>query len=129
MQRWRYISAPYGHRNDGLAHGLCLVYHDDIIVYSNSVETHLNRLVTVLERLRSAGLKLKPEKCALFQKSVAFLGHVISSDGIGTDPQKTKTVAEWPVPNCTRDVRAFLGLADYYRRFVKDFALIASPMT
>ena len=112
----------------GLHMDICLVYLDDIIVYSNSMETHLNRLVTVLERLRSARLKLKPEKCALFQKSVSFLGHVVSDTGIGTDPQKIKAVVEWPTPTCIRDVRSFLGLAGYYRRFVKDFATIASPL-
>jgi len=112
----------------GLHLEICLVYLDDIIVYSNSLESHLNRLVTVLSRLRFANLKLKPEKCIFLQKSVSFLGHVISSDGISTDPQKVKTVSEWPTPACTRDVRAFLGLAGYYRRFVKSFAHIASPL-
>ena len=82
----------------------------------------------MLERLRSAGLKLRPEKCALFQKSITFLGHVVSDKGIQTDRKKTEAVQEWPVPRSVRDVRSFLGLASYYRRFVLDFALIAGPL-
>ena len=112
----------------GLNMDICVVYLDDIIVYSNGLGSHLNRLVTVFERLRSAGLKLKPEKCSLFQKSVSFLGHVISDRGISTDPQKIKAVMEWPAPSSVRDVRSFLGLAGYHRRFVKDFAAKASPL-
>ena len=104
------------------------MYLDDIIVFSETVEQHLERLVTVLGRLCSAGLKLKPKKCALFQKSIAFLGHVVSERGIETDPVKTEAVREWPVPRSVRDVRAFLGLAGYYRRFVPGFASIAGPL-
>ena len=109
----------------GLHFQVCLVYIDDIILFSTTVDEHLERLITVLGRLRSAGLKLKPEKCALFQKSVSFLGHVVSDDGIATDPKKIKAVVEWPVPKTIREVRAFLGLAGYYRRFVLHFASIA----
>ena len=78
----------------GLNLNVCLVYLDDIIVFSTTLYQHLERLVTVMERLRTAGLKLKPEKCALFQKSVSFLGHVISEHGIETDPCKTQLVSE-----------------------------------
>ena len=112
----------------GLNLEICLVYLDDIIVYSSTVEEHLQRLDVVLGRLRRAGLKLKPEKCALLQKSVSFLGHVISDQGIGTNPEKVRAVMDWPRPTCIREVRAFLGLASYYRRFVKDFADIAAPL-
>jgi len=82
----------------------------------------------VLGLLRSAGLKLKPQKCALFQKSITFLGHVVSECGIETDPGKTEVIREWPVPKTIRDVRAFLGLGGYYRRFVPNFACIAGPL-
>jgi len=112
----------------GLHFEVCLVYLDDIVLFSKTTEEHLERLVRVLGRLESAGLKLKPEKCRLMQKSVSFLGHVVSGDGIATDPAKTKLVSEWPVPENIRDVRSFPGLAGYYRRFVKGYATIATPL-
>ena len=112
----------------GLHLDICLVYLDDIIVYSRTPEEHFERLVLMFNRLRNSGLKLKPEKCCLFQKSVSFLGHVISEDGIGTDPKKTQAVSDWPRPTCQKDVRAFLGLAGYYRRFVQGFAKKAAPL-
>jgi len=112
----------------GLHFHVCLIYLDDIIVFAGSLEQHLDRLVVVFERLHTAGLKLKPEKCLLLQKSVSFLGHVVSGQGIATDPSKIKLVAEWPTPRSLGDVRAFLGLAGYYRRFVTGFASIAGPL-
>lgn len=112
----------------GLHFQVCLVYLDDIIIFSETVDQHLERLVIVLGRLRSAGLKLKPEKCALFQRSISFLGHVVSERGIQTDSKKIQVVQEWPIPRSIRDVRAFLGLASYYRRFVPNFASIAGPL-
>src|SRR5664279_521691 len=113
----------------GLAYKVCLAYIDDIIVFSRSIPEHLVRLRAVLERVRGAGLKLKPKKCFLLQKSVAFLGHVVSGDGISAHPDKVRAVSEWPVPTCVRDVRAWLGLTGYYRRFVKNYASIAAPLT
>ena len=112
----------------GLNLDICLVYLDDIVTFSKTVEEHLERLDAVFSRLRQAGLKLKPEKCKFFQKSVTFLGHEISDQGIGTCQEKIKAVSEWPVPTNIREVRAFVGLASYYRRFVQNFASIATPL-
>jgi len=123
-----YYSEANGHSDVRVHSHVCLIYLDDIIVFAGSLEQHLDRLVMVFERLRTAGLKLKPEKCLLPQKSVSFLGHVVSGQGIATDPSKIKLVAEWPTPRSLRDVHAFLGLAGYYRRFVAGFASIAGPL-
>ena len=97
----------------------CLLYLDDIIVYSRTFEEHLDRLCSVFQRLRSAGLKLKPSKCFLFKNEVRYLGHVVSADGIKTDPDKVKAIKDWPVPKDSRDVRKFLGFAGFYRKFIK----------
>src|SRR5206468_11987674 len=82
----------------GLNYQICLVYLDDIILMSRTVEEHLERLVLILDRLRGAGLKLKPSKCKLLQKTISFLGHIVSEQGVATDPEKIRAVAEWPRP-------------------------------
>ena len=112
----------------GLNMFTCLVYLDDIIVFSKDVASHLVRLRQLFQRLRTANLKMKVSKCKLFREELVFLGHVISKEGIATDPQKIKAVIDWPVPTSIREVRSFLGLCSYYRRFVKDFAHIAEPL-
>jgi len=82
----------------------------------------------VWNRLRSANLKLKPSKCCLFQRSVTFLGHVISGEGLAPDPEMTSAVAAWPVPRNLQEVRSFVGLCSYYRRFIRGFATIAAQL-
>ena len=112
----------------GLQWTNCLVYLDDIIVIGKTFPQHLHNLTKVLERLRNAGLKLQPKKCCLCSKQVEFLGHIVSPNGVSTDPKKIDKVANWPIPSCKREVQQFLGLANYYRRFVADFAKIAKPL-
>ena len=113
----------------GLQWTNCLVYLDDLLIIGKSFEEHLQNLQLVFERLRRAGLKLKPSKCAVCQKEVMYLGHVVSSDGIATDPSKTDKVSNWPLPTSQREVKQFLGLVSYYRRFIiKNFATIAKPL-
>src|SRR5271163_4756735 len=109
----------------GMNFDLCLVYLDDIVVFSTTIEEHLRRLRLLFERLRAAKLKLKPSKYHLLQTSISFLGHVISWEGVSTDPEKISAVRDWPIPTSLTEVRSFLGLAEFYQRFVQSFAQIA----
>lgn len=106
-----------------------LVFLDDIIVFSKTLEEHEMRLANVLNRLRENGLKLSPEKCRFFQTSVRYLGNIVSQNGIETDPQKIETLKTWPRPQTLKELRSFLGFSGYYRRFVKDYSKIVKPLT
>ena len=106
----------------------CLIYLDDIIIFSTTFEEHVERLQAVFERLQENNLKLKPSKCKLFRSKVSYLGHVVSQEGIHTDPSKIEAIKDWPVPKTTKDVRRFLGFSGYYCRFIKGFAAIARPL-
>ncbi|WMV32801.1 hypothetical protein MTR67_026186 [Solanum verrucosum] len=106
-----------------------VVFIDDILIYSHSEEEHMGHLRVVLQRLREEKLYAKYEKCEFWLREVAFLGHVVSGDGIKVDPKKTDVIRNWPRPLTPSDIRSFLGLAGYYRRFVNGFSSIASSMT
>ena len=106
----------------------CLVYIDDIVIMGKTFKNHLQNLRVVLEKLRGAGLRLKPAMCSLFREKVSFLGHVITRQGISTDPDKIDIVKKWSVPTSAREVQQFLGLVGYYRRYIQDFSMIATPL-
>ena len=106
----------------------CLVYLDDIIIFGHSFQQHLTYLASVFRRLQGVNLKVKPSKCAFLQKQVLYLGHVISSERIAMDPSKTQRITEWPTPCSVQEVKQFVGLASYYRRFIQNFASIARPL-
>ena len=112
----------------GLQWDICLIYHDDIIVIAKSFDEMLQNLETVFNRLSSAGLKLKAKKCHIFAEQVEFLGHIISTEGIATDPKKVEIVKEWKEPSNITEVRSFVGLCSYYRRYIKGFASIVKPL-
>ena len=105
-----------------------LVYLDDIIVFSSTISEHLERLEHVFCTLKKHNLKLKAEKCNFFKKEVNYLGHVVTSEGIKTDPEKVSVIKQYQVPKTLYEIRKFLGFASYYRRFVPKFASIAAPL-
>ena len=112
----------------GLEWDICLVYIDDLIIFSRTFDDHLLHLEQVFKRLREANLRLKPSKCHFVKSEVEYLGHVVSADGLKPNPAKIRAVQEFPVPTNVTGVKAFLGLCNYYRRFIKGFAQIASPL-
>lgn len=105
-----------------------VIFLDDILIYSKTKEEHQKHLRLVLQRLREHKLYANVDKCKFFRKQVKFLGHVISADGLSVDDSKIQAIQQWPTPKCSTDVKAFLGLASYYRKFVQHFAHIATPL-
>lgn len=97
-------------------------------MFSRTFPEHLERLDAVLQRLRDAGLKLKTTKCDFAWKEVRYLGHIVSASGVRPDPSKIEAVSNYPTPKNVHELRQFLGLANYYRRFVEDFSKIAEPL-
>ena len=106
----------------------CLVYLDDMMAHAKTFELELQRLTHIFSQLRAANLKLNPKKCELFQCRAKLLGHVVSKEGVATDPEKVTAVTNWPLPQNVRDVRSFLGLCTYYRRLVPYFGDVARPL-
>ena len=138
---WQYTTCPYGLSGapSSFARLLSLVlgdlaptdavsYFDDILVFSGDFDTHLLRLEKVFRRLSAANLTLNLSKCKFFQSEITYLGHVVSSDGVSPDPEKVDKVKDWPVPMNEKALSQFLGLATYFKRYIKDFAAIAAPL-
>ena len=112
----------------GLSWKICLVYLDDVTVYGSSFSDQMENLEKVLQRIRWARLKLSPEKCILFQREVTYLGYIVNENGVKVDARKLEAVAEWLIPRNVTEVKRFLGLASYYRRFIANFAEIVKPL-
>eukprot|EP00253_Pinus_taeda_P020306 PITA_20306 len=139
---YEFVVLPFGLTN-ALATFMCLmnsIFHpyldqfmlifiDDILIYSRTIEEHHEHLRIVLQTLREHQLYAKFSKCDFFKEEIQYLGHVITKDGIAVDPEKIKAIMEWPVPKDVVDVRYFMGLAGYYRRFVEGFSKVAFPIT
>ena len=112
----------------GLQWTACLIYLNDVIVYGKTFKEHLQRLSLVLQQFCQAGLKLKPGKCHFFETQVTFLGHLLTPDGVLPDPGNVEKIITWPVLTCVTDVRAVLGMGNYYRRFIKDYSKKMQPL-
>lgn len=106
-----------------------MVFLDDILIYSPSLEAHVEHLKLVLSKLREHKLFMKASKCCFAQSQLEYLGHIISDKRVSTDPDKTTAMVHWPVPKNVTALRGFLGLTGYYRKFVKHYGLIAKPLT
>ncbi|XP_048108990.1 uncharacterized protein LOC125300872 [Alosa alosa] len=106
-----------------------LVYLDDLIVFGATLEEHEERLMKVLDRLEEVGLKVSLDKCQFCQPRVKYVGHIVSADGIATDPAKVEAVTQWPQPTDLKSLRSFLGFCGYYRRFVANYSSIVKPLT
>ena len=106
----------------------CVVYLAEIIVFGITPGEHLQSLAAVFEKLRQAKLKLKPSKGNFFRTQIPYLGHLVSKEGISTDPSKIDAVKNWPKPRNLNDIRSFLGFVVYCRKFIKKFSAIARPL-
>ena len=106
-----------------------LVFFDDILVFSPTLELHLHHLRSVLELLQQHQLYAKKSKCAFGCSEVDYLGHIISGQGVSIDPRKTATMEPWPIPTSVKALKGFLGLTRYYRKFIKNYRQIANPLT
>uniref|UniRef100_A0A669E189 Gypsy retrotransposon integrase-like protein 1 n=1 Tax=Oreochromis niloticus TaxID=8128 RepID=A0A669E189_ORENI len=138
---WQFKVLPFGLCNapatferlmdkvlTGIPRGECVVYLDDILVHGASFHAALGALRQVLERVLAVGFKLNPRKCCLMRREVAFLGHRLGAGGVGTMDDKIQAVKDWPTPRSVQELKSFLGLASYYRRFVRGFSCIAAPL-
>ena len=101
---------------------------DDVLIFSETLEEHIHHIKLVLDKLKEAGLKLKPTKCSFVQEGVDYLGHVITSDGLSPNPARIEAVQAFPVSTDIKELRQFLSLASYYRRFIPAFARVAAPL-
>ena len=112
----------------GLQWTTCLIYIDDVIVFGRNFEEHIRRVEEVFQRLKLAGLKLKPEKCNMLQSEVVFLGHVVTAKGTKPNPTNITKVLGWPKPKTAKQVKQLVAMGSYYRRYVKNFATLVRPM-
>lgn len=139
---FEFLRMPFGLKNapatfqrmmDGALRGLigkhCFVYLDDIVIFGSTIEEHNKNLILMLERLREVGLKLQPDKCEYLRPELEYLGHLITSEGVKPNPAKIGAIKNFKAPTNVKEVQCFLGLAGYYRKFIKNFSHIAKPLT
>lgn len=112
----------------GLINQNCFVYLDDIIIFGQSIEEHNKNLSIVLQRLRELGLKIQPDKCEFLKPELEYLGHIVTADGIKPNPKKIEAVQNFKTPRNPTETKSFLGIAGYYRKFIRNFSNIANPI-
>lgn len=138
---YQYKRCPFGLKTlpgffqsllNGILTGLqgikCFVYIDDVVIFSSSLEEHVERITEIFQRFREANLKLNPQKCHFFKKEILYLGHKCSMDGVKPDLRLVKAVQDFSIPKNLKSLQSFLGLANYYRQFIQDFARKAGPL-
>lgn len=107
----------------------CFVYLDNTVIYASSVSEHTDQLKTVFDRLRNNNLLLQPDNSEFMRKEVAYVGYIISDRGVSLNPDKIKAISTYHVPTSCKQIKQFLGLVAYYRRFITDFSKISKPLT
>jgi hypothetical protein len=112
----------------GLVDVFCIVYLDDILIFSRSEKEHYEHLEAVIERLHRAELYANPKKCEFFKPELEYLGFLVNKQGVRMDPARIQTISEWPRPQTYRDIQVFLGFCNFYRRFIYGFSGIARPL-
>lgn len=108
---------------------ICVVYLDDMTIFSVSLEEHLQALDKVLLRLKQHGLIIQPDKCEFMKRDCHYLGHVVTADGIKPNPNKIEAIVKYPIPKTPKQIKSFLGVVGFYRKFIRNFAHIAKPLT
>lgn len=139
---YEYLRMPFGLKNapatfqrimDSILRGIqnekCLVYLDDIIIFSTSLQEHIQNLKSVFQRLRESNFKIQLDKSEFLRKEVAYLGHIVTPDGVKPNPDKIVAIKNYPIPKTTKQIKGFLGLLGYYRRFINNFAKLTKPLT
>lgn len=139
---YEYLRMPFGLKNApatfqrvmdhvlrDLQNKICLVYMDDIIIFSTSLQEHISNLKQVFQKLRDSKLKIQLDKSEFLKQNVEFLGHVITPQGIRPNPNKIKAIQKFPLPSTAKEIKSFLGLLGFYRKFIKDFAKLTKPFT
>ena len=107
----------------------CLVYLDDIFVFGTRLQEHMDNLKVIFEKLKEHNLKIQLDKSEFLMKEIVYLGHIISEEGIKPNSEKIKAVKDYPIPKNTKEIKAYLGLLGYYRKFIYNFAKLTKPMT
>lgn len=141
-EHYQYKSMPFGLKNapatfqrlmDNVLAGIknyrCFVYLNDIVIHADVLENHNKRLIEVFQRLSDFNLEIQPDKCEFLRREVMYLAHLITDEGVKPDPKKIQAVSNYPVPTNPTEIKSFLGLAGYYRRFIKNFSHLSQPLT